>query len=805
MELFKPTELIFNLMVEASPNALILINNKREIVFINKFAENLFQYSKEEITGKNIDVLVPERYWSKHPSYVENYMRKPETRPMGAGRDLYAIKKDKTEFPAEIALNETLIDGKNFILAVVLDITERKKAEKTIRESKARLDVFFKQSIEGFFFMMLDEPIQWDNTIDKEKALDYAFEHQKITLINDAMLEQYGAKKEDFIGLTPKDFFQHNIAHGKEVWRNFFDSGKLHIDTQEQKFDGSPMIIYGDYVCMYDEIGRITGHFGIQREITKERNAENALKDSEHKLKSVFEILDVGITITDEQGNIIDCNKASENILSMTKEQHLSRNYAGSEWQIIRTDGSPMPPEEFASVKALKEKQPVRNVEMGIVKNENKVTWIIVNAAPINIAGYGVVITYFDITNQREYQNQLDKERQRLAGIVEGTNVGTWEWNVQTGETVFNEKWAEMIGYTLDEISPISIETWMKFAHPDDLKMSGEILHKNFNKELDYYEFESRIKHKNGQWIWVLDRGKVISWTTEGKPLMMMGTHQNITTRKQAQTDIKQANQKLEKQNNQINESIEYAKKIQYSILPDLHEIEKHLTNLFVFFEPRNLIGGDFYWFYHQNNISYIAVIDCTGHSIPGALMSMIVNSLLKEIMQEKMCNTAGDILSELHKKLYNYLQQSKGDKYSQDGCDISLCIIDKTNKQLQFSGAGQNIYICKNNSISILKASPKAIGGLSVLGKHEPERFFNTEYIEITESMCISMTTDGILDQLNENDEIFGINKFVKMLSDCKNSNQKFRGQFITETINNWKRNVNQQDDMLILTFKIE
>jgi len=149
------------------------------------------------------------------------------------------------------------------------------------------------------------------------------------------------------------------------------------------------------------------------------------------------------------------------------------------------------------------------------------------------------------MVKQREtVQKKLQAEQERLAGILRGTNAGTWEWNIQTGATVFNERWAEIIGYTLEEISPVSIKTWEQFCHPEDMRVSGDLLQKHFQKELDYYEFEARMRHKDGSWIWVLDRGRVVSWTEEGKPLMMMGTHQDITTRKQAEM----AQEKLQSQ-----------------------------------------------------------------------------------------------------------------------------------------------------------------------------------------------------------------------------------------------------------------
>lgn len=143
-----------------------------------------------------------------------------------------------------------------------------------------------------------------------------------------------------------------------------------------------------------------------------------------------------------------------------------------------------------------------------------------------------------DISERKRTQEILLSERERLAGIIEGTNVGTWEWNIQTGETILNDRWAEIIGYTLDEISPTTIDTWSKYAHPDDLIASNEAIQKHINGDLEYYEMEARMKHKDGYWVWVLDRGKVTSWSEDGKPVLMQGTHQDITQRKRNEAKI---------------------------------------------------------------------------------------------------------------------------------------------------------------------------------------------------------------------------------------------------------------------------
>jgi PAS domain S-box-containing protein len=157
----------------------------------------------------------------------------------------------------------------------------------------------------------------------------------------------------------------------------------------------------------------------------------------------------------------------------------------------------------------------------------------------------GFVGYCMDITDQKTAEGKLKEERKRLSGILEGTNSGTWEWNVQTGETVFNERWANIIGYTLSELAPVIIETWVELCHPDDLQKSNKVFDKLFNHEIDYYECEVRMRHKNGDWVWILDRGKVTTWTEDGKPLLVMGTHQDITDKKKAEEELLKERERL--------------------------------------------------------------------------------------------------------------------------------------------------------------------------------------------------------------------------------------------------------------------
>jgi PAS domain S-box-containing protein len=134
------------------------------------------------------------------------------------------------------------------------------------------------------------------------------------------------------------------------------------------------------------------------------------------------------------------------------------------------------------------------------------------------------------ILSERALLHDADEQRRRLENILTGTNAGTWEWNVQTGEVVFNERWAQIAGYTLAELAPVSLDTWTTLTHPDDLKKSERRLQEHFEGKREFYSLEARLRHKSGEWVWVRDHGRVAVWDEQGKPLMMFGTHKTSRT-----------------------------------------------------------------------------------------------------------------------------------------------------------------------------------------------------------------------------------------------------------------------------------
>lgn len=139
---------------------------------------------------------------------------------------------------------------------------------------------------------------------------------------------------------------------------------------------------------------------------------------------------------------------------------------------------------------------------------------------------------------QKQITYLLKAEKEKLNNILVGANVGAWEWNVQTGHEEFNERWADIIGYRKEELSPISIHTWEKYCHPEDLSYAKKLLEQHFAGKSDSYACDIRMKHKNGHWVWVHTRGKVLKWSASQQPLHMFGTHQDITLRKHHEEKI---------------------------------------------------------------------------------------------------------------------------------------------------------------------------------------------------------------------------------------------------------------------------
>lgn len=288
------------------------------------------------------------------------------------------------------------------------------------------------------------------------------------------------------------------------------------------------------------ELGQLARAFDTMAEALEakeldRKQAKEALQRSEAFLNTLLNSIPIPVFYKDKGGRYIGFNRSYETFFGATKEQLIGKTVFD------------INPPELAKIYHAKDNELFesgreQHYETQL-KNSLGVTRDVIFDKAVFTDSQGVICgligAILDITERKQADEALRQERQSLDGIIKGTNAGTWEWNIPTGEVVINDRLAEIIGYTLEEISPMSIYDWMKFCHPDDLHLSNELAERHFRGELDYYDLEVRMKHKDGSWVWVLARGKVIKWTEDGKPLIMSGTHQDVTMRKQNEEKIK--------------------------------------------------------------------------------------------------------------------------------------------------------------------------------------------------------------------------------------------------------------------------
>ncbi len=188
----------------------------------------------------------------------------------------------------------------------------------------------------------------------------------------------------------------------------------------------------------------------------------------------------------------------------------------------------------------------------GKITTQSDFKWVRFESVPRKLENNDVIWTgiLYDISERKNAEEELQKSRLQLEDVLVGANVGTLEWNVQTGKVRFNEIWAKNLGYTLQEVNIglvlFGSKGWKFLTHPDDIPYAEEMLQKHFSGELPYHQVEVRMRHKNGKWLWIRQEGKVKTWTKDGKPELMYGTHTDISARKEAELTLSRINEELE-------------------------------------------------------------------------------------------------------------------------------------------------------------------------------------------------------------------------------------------------------------------
>ncbi|MBN2663529.1 MAG: SpoIIE family protein phosphatase [Bacteroidales bacterium] len=266
-------------------------------------------------------------------------------------------------------------------------------------------------------------------------------------------------------------------------------------------------------------------------------------------------------------------------------------------------------------------------------------------------------------------------------------------------------------------------------------------------------------------------------------------------------TEIKKAERKIIIQQRKINDSLNYAERIQSAILPTDELISHFFDKYFIYFAPREKVSGDFPWFYEKNGLVYIAAIDCTGHGVPGAFLSFIGHSNLMSIIDSGETET-DEILLKLNKKVRQLLSNSYKNKNYTDGMELALCRVDFENKEIQFTGASRPLFMIKDKELIIYKGNIMPIGGFQLTRKEEN---YTVNSIKYNKGDRIYLFSDGIQDQFKDGDsrKKYSTKRLKEFLSNSVNFEMEDVYKALSEDIKDWKNGSPQTDDMLLMGFE--
>jgi PAS domain S-box-containing protein len=411
-----------------------------------------------------------------------------------------------------------------------------------------------------------------------------------------------------------------------------------------------------------------------------------------------------------------------------------------------------------------------------------------------------------EIQAQNDKLADYNKELEKLAFIVSKTDNsviiadadGTIEW--------VNDGFRRILGLSLDEFKYQHGSNIFNTSLNSDLRnVVAECVQNNHSTT-----YNSKTKTTDG---------KIIHIQTTLTPIIDdKGKLSKIIAIDTDVSKIKYAEEKIYKQNKDITDSIHYARYIQNALMPSIDQISKLFPETFLFYKPRDIVSGDFYYLWQNNKNIIIAVADCTGHGVPGALMSMLGISFLNEIIVKNEKVKPSDVLNQLTDYIINFLNKKGADEDVKDGMDISICMIDNETNKLLYAAANSSIYLVRKIDIDIPESIPENETSnekyklITLKGNRMPvglyvtqRRSFTNQAVDLVEGDSLYLLTDGFVDQVGGPRGRKFLSKNLKnvllSIQDKKMSEQKI---IIEDCFDNWKSSYFQIDDVLVLGMKI-
>jgi PAS domain S-box-containing protein len=393
-----------------------------------------------------------------------------------------------------------------------------------------------------------------------------------------------------------------------------------------------------------------------------------------------------------------------------------------------------------------------------------------------------------EIESQSEYLSNLNKELEKLSIVASKTDNAIMILDSKTNIEWVNEGFTRMYGYTLQEIKNNKNKELIGSLANLDIKDIVNIWY----GEKKTISIETLNTTKSGEQVW--SQSTITPITNKEKNVQFLVVIESDITA------LKKAGEEITRKSNELLSSIEYAKKIQQAFMPKANSLKNNFKDHFVFLRPRDVVSGDFYWFSEIKDKFILAAADCTGHGVPGAFMSLIGINFLNQIIINEEIIKPNEILNKLRKNVSTSLNKFNKEVITRDGMDISIIVLDKDKKKLEYAGAMSTMYINRKKEIIELSGDKMPIGY---------DEFINEKYtahqIDLEENDTLYLFTDGYPDQFGgKNNKKFKYSNFKELFKQISDQPLNYQKELISNTYVEWKGINEQVDDILIIGLKI-
>jgi PAS domain S-box-containing protein len=429
------------------------------------------------------------------------------------------VSRDGTVFPVELSSRIIKYKGRPAVLSIARDITQRKHVE----EASDRLAAIVESSDEAIVGKTLDGLItSWNR--GAEKLYGYSSEEVKGKPISILIPPN-----------RPDELTQilERVKRGETVQR---------YETRRMRKDGKIIYVSLGVSPIRDATGAIVGASTIARDVTRRKQAEEALRVSEMKYRTLFENIPLGIYQTSPEGKLLTANPALVHLLGYESETELLAVN-------VDTDTYANPEDRKRWMRQLETHGEVHDAELVLRRKDGRELTVLDNAHLLR-DDQGVVLYHegslTDITERKRAEEVVRQTEERFHRAMEATSDGLWDWNVETGEMYFSPAYYQMLGYEPGELPGLK-KTWMDLIHPDDRDQALRSNQECIENRIPNFKVEFRMKTKTGEWKWILGRGRASVRGSNGRALQMIGTHVDITERKQMEEKLRLQTEALSK------------------------------------------------------------------------------------------------------------------------------------------------------------------------------------------------------------------------------------------------------------------